>query len=113
MVRRGEIWWVDFADPIGSAPGYRRPALMISSDRFNRSRIGTVIVAAITSNLRLADAPGNVALPDELLPRPSVVNVSQVLTIDRGQLDALIAPAPRTVMARVDDGLRLVLALAN
>ncbi len=86
---------------------------MISSDRFNRSRIGTVIVAAVTSNIRLAEAPGNVALPDDLLPRPSVVNVSQVFTVDRSQLDQVIATTPPALLSRVDDGLRLVLALAD
>lgn len=110
-MKRGEIRWVDFADPIGSAPGYRRPAVVISSDRFNRSRIATVVVAAVTSNTRLAEAPGNVALPDELLKRPSVVNVSQLFTVDRHQVDQLIAAAPPGTLARVDDGLRLVLGL--
>jgi mRNA interferase MazF len=111
MVNRGEIWWVDFAEPTGSAPGYRRPALVVASDRFNRSRIATTIVAAITSNTRLADAPGNVALPDDLLPKPSVVNLSQLLTLDRGLLDRRIEVLAAATMRRVDEGLRLVLAI--
>lgn len=110
---RGELWWVDFADPAGSGsgPGYRRPALIVSSDRFNRSRISTVVVAAVTSNLRMAEAPGNVALPEDLLPKPSVVNVSQLLTVDRDVLDRRIAVAPAASVQAVDAGLRLVLAL--
>ena len=71
MVARGEIWWIDFGVPVGSSPGYHRPAVIISSDRFNRSRIKTAIVAAITSNTRLSREPGNVTLPDDLLPKPS------------------------------------------
>ena len=110
-MKRGEIWWVDFAEPAGSAPGYRRPAVVVSSDRFNRSKVNTVVVAAVTSNLRLAQAPGNVALPEDLLPKPSVVNVSQLLTIDRELLDRRIASAPASAIGAIDAGLRLVLAL--
>jgi mRNA interferase MazF len=113
MVTRGELWWVDFAEPVGSAPGYRRPAAVVSSDRFNRSRIATVIVAAVTSNTRLADAPGNVALPavSSGLPRDSVVNVSQLLAVDRGLLDRRIGTLPSAPLAALDRGLRLVLDL--
>ncbi|MDQ3454344.1 MAG: type II toxin-antitoxin system PemK/MazF family toxin [Actinomycetota bacterium] len=102
---------MDFGHPRGSEPGYRRPALVISSNRFNRSGIRTVIVATVTSNMRLAEAPGNVTLegPGNPLPKPSVVNVSQVLTANRAVLDAPVgAIAPRALRA-VDDGLRLVL----
>lgn len=111
MVARGEVWWIDFGDPIGSAPGYRRPGVVVSSDRFNRSRLATVIVAAITSNVRLATAPGNVLLPAELLPKPSVINVTQLLAIDRQLLDNRIAPLPAVEMRELDRGLKLVLGL--
>jgi mRNA interferase MazF len=113
VVARGELWWVDFGEPVGSAPGYRRPVVVISSDRFNRSRIGTLILAAVTSNLRLAQMPGNVALPTEEtgLPKPSVVNVSQLLTVDRQLLDGLIGEIPGTRMRAIDEGIRLVLSL--
>lgn len=113
MVARGELWWVDFGEPIGSAPGYRRPAVVVSSDRFNRSRIATLIVVAVTSNLRLADAPGNVALPMGVtgLPKPSVVNVTQLLTIDRQLFDGLIGTLPGPELRAVDEGLRLVLGV--
>ena len=112
-MRRGELWWVDFAEPVGSAPGYRRPAAVVSADRFNRSRIATVIVAAVTSNTRLADAPGNVALPagSSGLPKDSVVNVSQLLAVDRGLLDRRIGMLPSAQLAVLDKGLRLVLNL--
>ncbi len=102
---------MDFGEPIGSAPGYRRPAVVVSSDRFNRSRIGTVIVAAVTSNLRLADAPGNVELRGTGLPQPSVVNVSQLMVIDRRILDGRIGAVPAAALTAVDAGLRLVLGL--
>ncbi|MGQ0680096.1 MAG: type II toxin-antitoxin system PemK/MazF family toxin [Actinomycetota bacterium] len=113
MVKRGELWWVDFGQPAGSAPGYRRPAAIVSSDRFNRSRIGTVVVAAITSNLRLSQAPGNVSLEADScgLPKESVVNISQLLTIDRGLLEERIGTMAPGQERLVDSGLRLVLDL--
>jgi mRNA interferase MazF len=113
VVARGELWWVDFAEPLGSAPGYRRPAVVVSSDRFNRSRIATIIVVAVTSNLRLTQAPGNVALPVEVtgLPKPSVVNVTQLLTVDRQLLDGLIGKLPGPQLRAIDEGLRLVLGV--
>lgn len=113
MVARGELWWVDFGEPLGSAPGYRRPAVVVSSDRFNRSRIATVIVAAVTSNMRLADAPGNVMLPTKGsgLSKPFVVNVSQLIVIDRRILHTRIGRLPSLAVPAVDAGLRLVLGL--
>lgn len=110
---RGEIWWVDLPDPRGSEPGFRRPVLVIQANVFNRSRIQTVVVAVITSNLRLAEAPGNSLLPAAItgLPRDSVVNVSQLLTLDRSFLIEEIAKLPRHLLAEVDVGLRLVLDL--
>ncbi|MEX2552108.1 MAG: type II toxin-antitoxin system PemK/MazF family toxin [Actinomycetota bacterium] len=113
MVRRGELWWVDFADPVGSGPGYRRPAAVVSSDRFNRSRLATVIVAAVTSNLRLAEVPGNILLNKKNtgLPQDSVVNVSQLLTLDRSLLDERIGTLNTVHFRALNDGLRLVLSL--
>lgn len=110
---RGEVWWVDFGEPLGSEPGFRRPALVVSSDRFNRSRISTVIVSAITSNLRLARAPGNVELERGAgsLPRACVVNVSQTLVVDRVRLSDLIGSLDHAATRRIDQGLRLVLEL--
>jgi mRNA interferase MazF len=111
VVARGELWWVDFGDPVGSAPGYRRPAVVISSDRFNRSRLVKVLVAAVTSNLRIATAPGNVMLPPDPLPKPSVVNVTQLLAVDRVLLDDRIGRLMAADLRKLDDGLRLVLDL--
>lgn len=110
-LRRGDICWASLPRPAGSAPGHRRPVLVIQSDAFNRSRIGTVVVAAITSNLDLARAPGNVRLDaaHSGLPRDCVVNVSQLATVDRRILIEHVASLPASLMARVDAGLRLVL----
>lgn len=112
-MNRGEIWWADLPEPRGSEPGYRRPVLIVQSDLFNRSGIGTLIVAIITGNLGLAEAPGNVLLSaaETGLKRDSVVNVSQVLTLDRSYLTDHIGELPRRLMTHVDSGLRLVLAL--
>src|SRR5215472_7446219 len=87
-LQRGEVWWADLPQPRRSEPGYRRPVVVVQADSFNRSRIQTVIVAVITSNVELAQAPGNVLLPARSagLPRDSVVNVSQLLTLDRSFL---------------------------
>ena len=110
---RGEVWWADLPDPRGSEPGFRRPVLVIQANSFNRSRIQTVIVAVISSNLRLAEAPGNVLLPSRVsgLPRDSVVNVSQLLTLDRSFLTEEVGKLPSRVLAEIDAGLKLVLEL--
>ena len=106
-LRRSDIWWASLP-----APG-RRPVLVIQSDAFNTSRIGTVIVAAITSNLELARAPGNVRVDaiQSRLPKDSVVNVSQLATIDRRILTEHITSLPGEIMERVDAGIRLVLTV--
>lgn len=113
MVARGEVWWTDFGEPVGSEPGYRRPALVVSSDRFNRSRIATVLVTALTSNLRLAGAPGNVQLEagSAGLPKHCVVKVSQTLVVDRSRIVERVGELDLAAMRRVDDGLRLVFGL--
>jgi mRNA interferase MazF len=101
------------SEPCGSEPGFRRPVLVIQANSFNRSRIQTVIVAVISSNLRLADSPGNVLLPATIsgLPRDSVVNVSQLLTLDRSFLTEQVGTTPRGLQAEIDAGLRMVLEL--
>lgn len=113
-MQRGEIWWAELADPRGAEPGYRRPVVVVQSDAFNRSQISTVVVVALTSNLVLADAPGNVRLTrrESKLPRESVVNVSQLLTLDRRFLSERVSQLPARVIERVCAGLRLVLSLA-
>ena len=104
---------MDFGEPLGSEPGYRRPALVVSSDRFNRPRIATVVVLPVTSNLRLASGPGNVELErgEAGLSKASVINVSQVVVVDRSRFDQRIGSLPTGVMVRVDAGLRLAFAL--
>lgn len=112
-VRRGDVWWADLAEPRGSEPGYRRPLLIVQADAFNRSRIATVLGVVLTTNLRLVDAPGNVLLPARAagLPKDSVANVSQLVTLDRAFLDERVSRVPPRLMAAVDAGLKLVLAL--
>jgi len=112
-VKRGEIWWAALPAPTDSGPGFRRPVLIVQSDPFIESRISTAIVAVITSNLALANAPGNVRVgkAESSLSKPSVVNVSQVMTVDKALLTKRVRPLPPALMGRVDDGLRLVLGL--
>lgn len=110
---RGEIWWASLPDPIGSEPGYRRPVLIIQDDTFNQSRISTIIVAIITSNTRLAESPGNVLLPSQAtgLPKDSVANVSQILTVDKSFLVERVGVIPESLQEEIDEGLRAVLYL--
>ena len=112
-MRRGEVWWASMPDPAGSGPGFRRPYLIVSGNPFNESRINTVVAVVITSNIRLAGAPGNVRLPTRGvgLSKPSVANVSQVITIDKSFLTERVGRVPSATMTSIDQGLRLVLAL--
>lgn len=113
VVERREVWWADLVDPDGSGPGFRRPVLVVQADSFNRSRIRTLIVVALTSNVRLLDAPGNVLLRASQtgLPKDSVANVSQIVTLDRDDLTERVGRISQKLMARVDAGLKLVLDL--
>ncbi len=112
-MKRGEIWWATLPDPAGSEPGYRRPVLVVQADVFNRSAIKTVLCAALTSNLRLAAAPGNVRVTARAtgLRKSSVVNVSQVAALDRSFLKKRVRTLDAQTMNEVNDGLRLVLSL--
>lgn len=112
-MERGEIWWASLPEPTGSAPGFRRPVLVVQSDFFNVSQIQTVIVAAISSNLNLVAAPGNVFLPAAKsgLPKDSVINVSQVITVNKFLLTEKVSQIPPAQMYEVESGLRLVLSL--
>jgi mRNA interferase MazF len=114
-VNRGELWWADLAEPRGSEPGKRRPVLVVQEDALIRSRLRTVMVVPITSNLKRAAAPGNVMLARSHsgLRVESVALVCQVLTIDKGFLTSRIATLPASSMARIDAGLRLTLALGH
>ena len=113
VVQRGEIWWSSLNTPGGSGPGFRRPVLVIQSNEFNRSRINTVIALVITSNLMLANAPGNVRIPARAsgLKKASVVNVSQVVTIDKSFLAGRVGALKDSHLVEVEDGLRLVLGV--
>jgi len=113
VIRWGEIWWASLPEPTGSEPGFRRPLLIVSADSFNASRISTVVAVVITSNLRLADAPGNVRLPTRGtgLSKPSVANVSQVVTVDKSYLTERVGRLAAKPLADVEVGIRLVLSL--
>ena len=110
---RGEIWWASLREPVGSEPGYRRPVLIVQSDTFNRSNIRTVICAAISSNPALTQAPGNVRLSkkESNLPKESVINVSQMVTIDRTYFTECAGSISRKTLRRVETGIRLVLGI--
>jgi mRNA interferase MazF len=113
VIERGEVWWVDLDEPAGSEPGYRRPVLLVQADAFNRSRLQTTIAVVLTSNLRLIDAPGNVLIPKQTsgLPKDSVANVSQLVTLDRDFLTERTGKVPARLLAAIAAGLKLVLAL--
>lgn len=111
MIRQGEVYWVDLGEPSGSAPVYRHPCVIVQNNLFNRSRIGTVVVCAITSNLQRAAAPGNVHLaPGEAnLPKESVVNISQLLTVDKGDLSERIGTLSHQRITEIIGGVKLLL----
>lgn len=112
-MRRGEIWWASLPEPSGSRPGYRRPVVLIQSDVFTASRIRTVLAATLTSNVKLAQAPGNVLLPKERtgLQRDAILNVSQLITLDKALLTERIGKLRPKHLQELEAGLRLVLAL--
>ncbi len=112
-MKRGEIWWATLPPATGSGPGYRRPVLVVQANAFNDSNISTVLVVVIMSNLALAQAPGNIRInkSDSRLSKASVVNVSQVLTVDQKILTKRVGSLPGRTMDRVSEGLRLVFGL--
>jgi mRNA interferase MazF len=113
VVKHGEIWWAELDEHRGSEPGFACPVLVIQSDAYNRSRLSTVIVLAITSNLRLAGMPGNVLLSKKStgLPKQSVANVTQLLTINQSRLCKKVKRLAKPELAAVEAGIRLVLAI--
>ena len=110
---RGEIWWANLPVPSGSEPGFRRPVLIIQADSFNRSKIKTVICSIITPNLNLAKVPGNVLLEkeDTNLPKPAVVNIPQIVTLDKSFLTECIGTLNKRILNKVESGLKLVLEI--
>ncbi len=113
MIERGDLCWADLGEPKGSAPVYRRPVVVVQAGPYNRSRLRTAVVAVLTTNLRLAAMPGNVLVPAGLtgLPADSVVDVTQLVTLDREDLEERVGTVPTWLMEEVDRGLRRVLAL--
>jgi mRNA interferase MazF len=112
-MKRGEVWWATLPAPTGSGPGFRRPVVIVQSNPFNQSRIATVIVAIVTSNLAIADAPGNVRIgkTESGLAKPSSVNISQLYTVDRELLSQRVRALPADAMRNIDQGLRLALGI--
>ena len=111
VISQGEVWWADLPTPVGSAPGFRRPVVVVQGEALNRSRISTVVCVPLTSNLRWADAPGNVMLSARItgLPKDSVANVSQVLTLDRDLLTERVGKLPRAKVELLFTGIDIVL----
>jgi len=111
VIAQGEIWWADLPDPIGSGPGLRRPVLVVQGDGLNFSRIATVVCVPLTSNLRWAEAPGNVLLRARAagLSKDSVANASQILTVDRGLLTERAGKVPRAILHEVLAGIDVIL----
>jgi mRNA interferase MazF len=111
VINQGDVFWVDLSEPSGSEPGYRHPHVVIQNNVFNRSRINTVVVCTLTSNLKRAQAPGNVLLEkrEANLPKQSVVNVSQIFTVDKRDLDEKIGTLSRRRVRQILDGVRLVI----
>ncbi len=111
MISQGEIWWADLPAPVGSSPGFRRPVVVVQGDALNRSRLATAVCVPLTSNLRWADAPGNVLLAARTtgLPQDSVANVSQIIALDRSLLDERAGKLPRAKLELLLSGLDVVL----
>ncbi len=112
-LRRGEIWWADLGPPKGSEPSFRRPVLVVQEDAFNRSTLATVIVLALTSNHRHAELPGNVTLSakESGLDRDSVVNVTQLATVDKAWIETRVTRINRSTQKQIDHGLAQILGL--
>jgi len=111
VISQGEVWWADLPEPSGSEPGFRRPVLVVQGDAFNRSRIATIVCVPLTSNLRWTEAPGNVLLPSKVtgLPKDSVANVSQLVTLDKSSLTERVGKLSKAKLELVLFGIDLVL----
>lgn len=111
VIAQGEVWWADLPNPTGSGPGFRRPIVVVQADSLNRSRIATVVCVPLTSNLKWSKAPGNVLLSARLtgLPKDSVANVSQVVTLDKALLTERLNKLPRAQLGLVLSGVDVVL----
>jgi mRNA interferase MazF len=110
VINQGDVYWIDFGDPYGSEPAYRHPHVVIQNNLYNRSRINTVVVCSLTSNLKRSKAPGNVTLDkgEANLPKKSVVNISQIFTVNKGDLSEKIGTLSKQRIAQISDGVRLL-----
>lgn len=111
VISQGDVWWADLPEPTGSGPGFRRPVVIVQGDAVNRSRIATVVCVPLTSNLKWADAPGNVRLTPRLtgLSQDSVANVSQLITLDRSLLTEHVAKLPPAKLKLILSGIDIML----
>jgi mRNA interferase MazF len=111
VIGQGDIWWAELPKPRGSAPAYRRPVIVVQADAINRSRIRTAICVPLTSNLKWSIAPGNVELPAQVtnLPKDSVANVSQIVTLDKEDLTERVGKLPRAKLELVLTGINVML----
>jgi len=111
VINQGDIFWVDLGEPEGSEPGYRHPHIVVQNNLFNSSQIRTVVVCALTTNLKRASAPGNVLIDqkESKLPKQSVVNVSQVFNVDKDQLEEYVGTLSPKRVRQILDGISLVL----
>jgi mRNA interferase MazF len=111
VISRGDVWWADLPDPTGSGPGFRRPVVVVQGDALNRSRIATAVCVPLTSNLKWADAPGNVRLASRLtgLPKECVANVSQIVTLDKSLLAEQVGKLPKSKLELILSGIDVVL----
>jgi len=110
-IAQGDVWWADLPAPRGSAPGFRRPVVVVQGDALNRSNIATVVCVPLTSNVKWASAPGNVLLAASLtgLPKESVANVSQIVALDKGDLTERTGTLARTKLELLLSGIDVVL----
>jgi mRNA interferase MazF len=111
VITQGDLYWVDLGEPRGSEPGYRHPFVVIQNDAFNKSKINTAVVCALSSNVKLAQAPGNVLLKkgEANLPKASVVNISQVMTVNKAELGTKIGQLSKKRMEEIIDGFQFLL----
>ena len=110
VINQGDVFWIEFNEPSGSEPGYRHPHVVIQNNLFNRSRINTVVVCTLTSNLKRSNAPGNVTLNkgEANLPKKSVVNISQIFTVNKSDLSEKIGSLSIDRISQILNGVRLI-----
>ena len=111
VIKQGDVFWINLNEPLGSEPGYRHPCVVVQSNAFNRSRIKTVVICLLTSNLKRAESPGNILLSkgEANLPKSSVVNVSQIFTVDRSKLIEKIGTLSSERIHQIFDGIKLLI----